>query len=557
MSSLKQMFNNKSFFIRPCLEASRLGQLCLGDVTRYTAQTPMAALGVALSIGAVIPLISVSDSAFAAEGLGSTPSPTSFLPSNTSTDFPATYYTVQTGDTLSRIAEKHNADIEVLKTANGISQHEVLKVGQVLRVPAADSTLASVYSGGVGGDLPTLTVSDSLPAYSSSDRLKSNVSIPGSDPGNRSMHPGLTESVSGEVTVASETLVSFSESGALVAVNQAPTMSSTSAVAPATQWQSAVSPTSLTTDAGNQPISASESVSTTLYLSSPSREKEIRDSLAISPEPNNAALNREQLNTRLSQLLDNGDHSRRPSSQALLNSRVSILASSAPVKPSELPQSVSASQTPAPTSEGAWSVVDTATPTEAQMVSVSSNSQSPNQTSPDNGNDVLAAAPLGADTYSPFSDQAVGQSVSPDMPILPGVREFFPEVPSRFNGYLWPARGILSSGYGWRWGRMHRGIDIAGPIGTPVVAAAGGVVVRSGWNSGGYGNVVDIRHSDGSMTRYAHNSRLLVREGQAVRQGQLISEIGSTGNSTGPHLHFEIHLPSSGTVNPIAYLPSR
>ncbi|MFZ4639690.1 MAG: peptidoglycan DD-metalloendopeptidase family protein [Nodosilinea sp.] len=522
----------------------------------------MATLGVALSIGVVIPLISVSDSAFAAEGLGSIPYPTSFLSSNASGDSTTTYYTVQTGDTLSRIAEKHNADIEVLKTANGISQHEVLKVGQVLRVPTADSTLASVYSGGVGGDLPALTVSDSLLAYSSPDSLKSNLSIPGSDPGNRSMHPGLPESVSGVdisggVTAANETLVSFSESGALVAVNQVSTVSSASEIASATQWQSTVSPTSSIIDAGNQPISASASVSTTLYLSSPSREKEIRDSLATDPNPNSAALNREQLNTRLSQILDNGDHSRQPAFQALLNRPTSILASSAPVKAPDPSPPVSASQTQTPASEGAWSVVDAAAPTEAQMISVSSSSQSSDQASLPNGNDVLAAAPLGADTYSPFSDQAVGQSVSPDMPILPGVREFFPEVPSNFNGYLWPARGILSSGYGWRWGRMHRGIDIAGPIGTPVVAAAGGVVVRSGWNSGGYGNVVDIRHSDGSMTRYAHNSRLLVREGQAVRQGQLISEIGSTGNSTGPHLHFEIHLPSTGTVNPIAYLPSR
>jgi murein DD-endopeptidase MepM/ murein hydrolase activator NlpD len=93
-----------------------------------------------------------------------------------------------------------------------------------------------------------------------------------------------------------------------------------------------------------------------------------------------------------------------------------------------------------------------------------------------------------------------------------------------------------TSGYGWRWGRMHRGIDIAGPVGTPIMAAASGVVVRSGWNSGGYGNLVDIRHADGSMTRYAHNSRLLVREGQQVRQGQQIAEMGSTGFSTGPHV---------------------
>jgi murein DD-endopeptidase MepM/ murein hydrolase activator NlpD len=104
---------------------------------------------------------------------------------------------------------------------------------------------------------------------------------------------------------------------------------------------------------------------------------------------------------------------------------------------------------------------------------------------------------------------------------------------------------------------MHQGVDIAGPVGTPIYAAAPGVVVRSGWNSGGYGNMVDIRHPDGSLTRYAHNSRLLVAEGQEVSQGQQIAEMGSTGYSTGSHLHFEIHVPQQGRVNPIALLPGR
>ncbi|NJN19935.1 MAG: M23 family metallopeptidase [Leptolyngbya sp. RL_3_1] len=143
------------------------------------------------------------------------------------------------------------------------------------------------------------------------------------------------------------------------------------------------------------------------------------------------------------------------------------------------------------------------------------------------------------------------------MPILPDSSEYLPEAPSHFSGYVWPAQGVLTSGYGWRWGRMHQGIDVAGPVGTPIYAAAPGVVQRSGWNSGGYGNMVEVRHPDGSMTRYAHNSRLLVESGQQVRQGQQIAEMGSTGFSTGPHLHFEIHLPEHGPVNPIAHLPGR
>ncbi|MEL6880817.1 MAG: peptidoglycan DD-metalloendopeptidase family protein [Cyanobacteria bacterium J06607_10] len=171
--------------------------------------------------------------------------------------------------------------------------------------------------------------------------------------------------------------------------------------------------------------------------------------------------------------------------------------------------------------------------------------------------ELLAAAPLSPDAYLPAQGPSQAQVVSPDMPILPEANEFLPEAPEYFDGYVWPTRGTVTSGYGYRWGRMHRGVDVAGPVGTPVVAAGMGVVEQAGWNSGGYGNLVEIRHPDGSLTRYAHNNRLNVSTGQTVRQGQQIAEMGSTGYSTGPHLHFEIHISGQGAVNPVAYLPSR
>ena len=168
--------------------------------------------------------------------------------------------------------------------------------------------------------------------------------------------------------------------------------------------------------------------------------------------------------------------------------------------------------------------------------------------------DLVAAAPLGSENYVPLNQPVTGRMVSPDLPPLTGPDNYLPDGSSSFNGYRYPAQGTLTSGYGWRWGRMHRGIDVAAPIGTPIVAAAPGVIEYSGWNSGGYGNMVEVRHPDGSMTRYAHNSRNLVRVGQNVAQGEQIAEMGSTGYSTGPHVHFEIHLPDQGTVNPVAYL---
>ncbi|CDM96605.1 MAG: peptidoglycan DD-metalloendopeptidase family protein [Limnospira sp. PMC 1291.21] len=181
-------------------------------------------------------------------------------------------------------------------------------------------------------------------------------------------------------------------------------------------------------------------------------------------------------------------------------------------------------------------------------------SRRPEPGSEDNPNSLVATAPLGASAYDPLQNPTLGRIVSPDLPPLLGPDAYLPGGSTRFAGYIWPAEGILTSGYGWRWGRMHRGIDIAGPVGTPILAAAPGVVIFSGWNSGGYGNLVELEHPDGSVTLYAHNHRNLVSKGQKVTQGQLIAEMGSTGFSTGPHLHFEIHPTGNGAVNPMALL---
>lgn len=167
---------------------------------------------------------------------------------------------------------------------------------------------------------------------------------------------------------------------------------------------------------------------------------------------------------------------------------------------------------------------------------------------------ILAAAPLGSSSYEPLVQSLVGQTVSPALPFLTA-DPYLPKEGRSSSGFIWPAQGVFTSGYGWRWGRMHKGIDIAAPVGTPIVAAASGVVISAGWNSGGYGNLVEIRHDDGSVTLYAHNDRILVRAGQYVQQGDQVSEMGSTGYSTGPHLHFEIHPSGNGAVNPMAYLP--
>lgn len=125
---------------------------------------------------------------------------------------------------------------------------------------------------------------------------------------------------------------------------------------------------------------------------------------------------------------------------------------------------------------------------------------------------------------------------------------------------LWPLKGYysISSVFGWRnapigsGGERHRGIDIPAPTGTPVYSATDGVVISSGWN-GSYGNAVMIKYTNNIVIVYGHNSSLIVRAGQRVSKGQVISLVGSTGNSTGPHLHFEVRY-NGYPVDPLKYL---
>ena len=120
---------------------------------------------------------------------------------------------------------------------------------------------------------------------------------------------------------------------------------------------------------------------------------------------------------------------------------------------------------------------------------------------------------------------------------------------------IWPSQGVVSSPYGLRWGGsdFHPGIDIANDMGTPIRATADGTVSVAGWNSGGYGNMVDIDHGNGVMTRYGHASYVVVTAGQHVKRGQIIAYMGSTGFSTGPHVHYEVRI-NGQAVDPSGYL---
>jgi murein DD-endopeptidase MepM/ murein hydrolase activator NlpD len=120
------------------------------------------------------------------------------------------------------------------------------------------------------------------------------------------------------------------------------------------------------------------------------------------------------------------------------------------------------------------------------------------------------------------------------------------------GGYIWPVNGPVVSGFGMRWGRLHAGVDIAVPSGTPIRAARSGTVALAGW-MGGYGNYTCINHGGGVATCYAHQSSIGVSVGQSVKQGQVIGSVGCTGHCFGPHLHFEVRI-NGQPVDPMGYL---
>jgi murein DD-endopeptidase MepM/ murein hydrolase activator NlpD len=122
--------------------------------------------------------------------------------------------------------------------------------------------------------------------------------------------------------------------------------------------------------------------------------------------------------------------------------------------------------------------------------------------------------------------------------------------------FVKPADGTFTSGFGQRWGTTHYGVDIANRIGTPIRAVADGVVVEAGPASG-FGLWVRIQHADGTVSVYGHVDSFSVKEGQAVKAGEQIARMGNRGNSTGPHLHFEIWDASGKKLNPAPWLAAR
>lgn len=518
------------------------------------------------------------------------------------------YHTVASGESLWQIAQQHQVGLRDLKTANALAPETSIRVGQVLKVPdSADSseavtpaqTRSAQLIAGITADEQAVQVSAPLPSAQSAGEsvtptAESSQAAVNGAPSAPSEVTASAPTMAIEIADASIADASIQESAATASVPPVVTARSASPTFSQYQVQSGDTLGSIAADletTSDELIRANGLNDPNVILAgatlvvptetAPSSTKKV-DTSAGSGDSLQQQSHRDQ---RLAHLRSTATS---PDSAGLLEN----LRSASPEEPvsvgGELSteadllaadrsgtmavdpyvanlleevqeirvQSVATSE--AETTEIAAErpsvapVADAARETSSRRVALA-----PAAPPTEIDADLLAAAPLSPDAYIPAQRSSAGQVVSPGMPILPAEGEYLPEAPDYFNGYIWPTQGTVTSGYGWRWGRMHRGVDVAGPVGTPIVAAGAGVVQQAGWNSGGYGNLVEIRHPDGSMTRYAHNNRLNVSSGQSVRQGQQIAEMGSTGYSTGPHLHFEVHLNGQGAVNPVAYLPGR
>ncbi|MCD2192465.1 M23 family metallopeptidase [Actinomycetospora endophytica] len=186
-----------------------------------------------------------------------------------------------------------------------------------------------------------------------------------------------------------------------------------------------------------------------------------------------------------------------------------------------------------------------------------SNPTSPQGATPAAGTDALDAATTGVMAVAPAADQAS----APHAASLAKAHKIADdaaarEAAARAPKFVKPAEGRFTSGFGARWGTSHKGVDIANAIGTPIVAAAGGTVVDSGPASG-FGMWVRVQLDDGTINVYGHVNRSYVKKGQTVKAGQEIAEIGNRGQSTGPHLHFEVWTPSGTKINPLPWLAER
>jgi murein DD-endopeptidase MepM/ murein hydrolase activator NlpD len=463
---------------------------------------------------------------------------------------PTTGHAVKPGETLWQIAKSYQVEVRALATANRLSTDAALKVGQVLQLPAANGgkpaettvslaaisqsvpvvpALAATAADTVNADMQARQTASVAALRSQRDRLKQSLAELGEESKSAVFVEGQVEAAAAQAAPATSGLpVTRLANVPLPAIGGAEPQ----VVEPQVAQPQVIA---------RRPVDTQVDAKVETKVSSAS--------LPVAPEPQ-SNFNPSPLLAEIHNLRNR--HSRQQQSMARPTLVAQVVATEPPaarVEPLK-PQSVAANPDFANRKSDSALSIELRNFVQPKLKPEGTEKV---RSAPSANAQVVARATLGSEAYAPVTP-AVRKMVAPNLPAIGKADAYLPGGTMASNGYVWPSQGILSSGYGWRWGRMHKGIDIAAPTGTPIVAVASGTVVSAGWNDGGYGYLVEVEHGDGTLTRYAHNNRILVKSGQQVAQGQQVSEMGSTGFSTGPHLHFEVHPRGSGAVNPIAFL---
>jgi LysM repeat protein len=455
---------------------------------------------------------------------------------------------VQKGDNLSKIAKQYGVSIDALRKLNDLKTDD-LALGQTLKLkaPAVAKTnkpLKPTLSSTTKTNKPLAKSDQTKPATSSKPTVTGKVS---------------SSTTTSKTTANTSPKSSLNSNKPVVATAKKPEIAKTTPNTPATNQKPSLKPSIYplkpTIAAKDAPNPAPVALKPSPAKPAPTSVKPTTTKpVAQAPKPQTASAPKPQTSSPKPTQPTVDTQASKPVMNEATVSDANAQNSSVTTNPQPITAS-DASNPSSVTSLAAVSSIDAPNETPLQnLPPIAESDQS--QSGVGSDADYIIIEPQN-------SLEVVGQrtgSVASTTPAKPPTNTT-PQQLAKYNRerLLWPLQGVLTSYYGYRSLRIgrshfHTGLDIAAPRGTPVYAALSGRVEQAGWSRVGYGKLVIIRGWDGRRYYYGHNSRLLVKAGQWVNQGTMISKVGSTGYATGPHLHFEVRV-GGHTRNPIAYLP--
>ena len=502
-----------------------------------------------LKLGQVLKLPS-GDGSKAANSSVNTPTAKSYgLPSSVQ---------VQKGESLSKIAKQYGLSIETLRKLNNLKSDD-LALGQTLRLkpaPVVAKTEKPSSSNKPSANTTIAKTNQNKPATKPSTN-KPNSSTP--KPSTTATKPSSSTTTTktdkpAATSNSSQKTTTVAKANNQSATNQKPstTQASSNTTKPTTQASSGTTkPSSGMTKATTAPTTNTPKPAPVAVKPAPLKPSSV-STIKPAPQPTvSAAVKPTIPSVKPSQPIASTQPPKPVMNEATLpetNPQTPIDASN--------PQTTNSSDPNAATNDTASGGTPNSTSANQDISTLPAPETDQSQSSVGSDADYIIIEPQN-------SLEIVGQRTGSALSTLPAAPPIntTPQQRAKYTRehLLWPLQGVLTSYYGYRSLRIgrshfHTGLDIAAPMGTPVYAALSGRVEQAGWSRVGYGKLVIIRGWDGRQYYYGHNSRLLVKVGQWINQGSMISKVGMTGYATGPHLHFEVRI-AGHTRNPLAYLP--